>query len=253
MKADEREKDESRGGNYKPVWKGEAGQGAWVVEIRGYTDFEKGQQLFRDALVKNLQRSDDFVKGDKKIDKLLAGVPDPVKGKISHVFMYSYKWMDPNGQGSAFKFINQSSLDKVLGGNASAQTTGVPTMAGMPASGSDPMGMGSGAAAATPAASLSAPWKPVTGATSSGTGMYGTPGTTFPSSSVPPGMGGMSEIPGMVPMPGTTTVADAGGSARRRWEFSVMLIWREPIPSGSGTPKEAGADTPTPATGMPPR
>ena len=95
MKDDEREMDEAKG-RLKPKKVEGAG---WVVEIRGYTDHKDGVRLpRRTLLLKNLQNMDQFAaaKDDKKIGKYIVGVADPVKGKVSHAFIYKV-WQDGEG------------------------------------------------------------------------------------------------------------------------------------------------------------
>ena len=91
MKEDEVEKDETKG-RLKPKKVEGAG---WVIEIRGYTDHHKGTQFIKDSLIKNLQNMDRFeaAKDDKKIGKYIVGVADPVKGKVSHAFIYKV-WLE---------------------------------------------------------------------------------------------------------------------------------------------------------------
>ena len=92
MKEDEREMDEAKG-RLKP--KKIEGVG-WVVEIRGYTDYRGGSLFLKNALVRNLQNMDQFAtaKDEKKIGKYIVGVPDPVKGKVSHAFLYKWWQVD---------------------------------------------------------------------------------------------------------------------------------------------------------------
>ncbi|MBP3958031.1 hypothetical protein J8F10_22475 [Gemmata sp. G18] len=85
MKDDERERDEA-----KNRWKPKAPEGgAWVVEIRGYTDHKGGRRFIEQSLLRNLQRTDTFAKDDAKVGRYIVGVPDPVKGKVSHPFVYT--------------------------------------------------------------------------------------------------------------------------------------------------------------------
>jgi len=105
MKDDEREKDAEKG-RWKP--KGPT-EGGWVIEIRGFTEHKDGAVFVRRALLRNLQRTEHFVKlTDPKTDAVDAkGVPvnkiatfipggkDPVgkdaagKSRISHAFVYN--------------------------------------------------------------------------------------------------------------------------------------------------------------------
>src|SRR5207248_1345207 len=75
LRDDERERDEARN-RWKPK---PAEGGGWVVEIRGYTYHHDGPNFVKRALIRNLQRVDEFARDEGKVGKFLAGVPDPVK------------------------------------------------------------------------------------------------------------------------------------------------------------------------------
>jgi type IV pilus assembly protein PilM len=279
MKEDEREKDEAQGGRFKPKWTNEDKKG-WVVEIRGYTDHAGGQQFVKNALLKNLQKFDDFagkgeilipdgkggtikIKNENKVGQYIVGVTDPVKGRVSHAFIY-HVWKVEDALPNSFVNINTSYLNRFLPAGAAAAggadgmggppRGGIPPGAGtgMPGPGSAEGGLG---AAAAPAAAFGPAWSGLTGR-SAGAGAAGGLGAAgfgegmgFPpggSSAGPvPGMpsagGSSAGPPGMMP-PGATggtaggaTGAKEGAPERRRYEFVVMLVWREPTPSGSGT------------------
>jgi len=224
MKEGEFEKDESQGGRPRPKWNGEAGQGAWVVEIRGYTDHKDGPQFIRNALVRNLQKMNTtFAAGGDKVGKFIVGVPDPVKDRISHVFIYNF-WKVDDAPPNSFFYINSSYLDRLLGDGGAAAGGGpglgaAPDLGAAPGVGSaapgisSPAGMGSadGDGSASTAGPVGPPWRGIT-PTSSGIGAN-------------TGGGDRRDL----------------GADRRRWEFVVMLLWREPIPSGSGTPEETSS------------
>jgi len=260
MKAEEKEADPARNGNLKPVWKGEAGQGAWVVEIRGYTDYDTkavtGALFLRQALVRNLQNIDKFAKDEGKIGRYIVDVKDPVKGRVSHVFAYSYAWTNADATQNTFKFIQTSALDRILAGSASTSGTGggstqpagtMPAAPGnMPASGGGSGGSGGGSGGSgggsgggtTPAAAptIGPDWKGLT-SLSAGSG-----------ASSNTGVGNLSG--------GTTEKKD--GPTRKRQEFVVMMLWREPTPSSPAAPIDpaAAAATTPPVGGMsttPPR
>ena len=125
MKDSEREKDESKTPpRYKP--KGPA-EGGWVVEIRGYTDHEKGRTFIYQALLRNLQRIDTFAKDPGKVGRYIVGVKDPVgkdendKPRISHAFVYNVFAPNLDPQPNVFFNINRGSyLDAVISPAAQA-------------------------------------------------------------------------------------------------------------------------------------
>lgn len=136
MKDEEREKDEAVPGRWKPKGPPEPG---WVIEIRGFTDHKEGATFVRQALLHNLQRSDTFAqqtdasvkedgKGGKVGKYINAGVADPVKGRISHAFIYRvFAPTDPQ----TFTHINRGSyLESILG--AAGGGGGVGGMGGLP-------------------------------------------------------------------------------------------------------------------------
>ena len=204
MKDDEREKDAANGDRWKPK---AAESGAWVIEIRGYTDHKDGRRFVEKSLLRNLQRTDGFVKKDDKVSQYIVGVPDPVKGKVSHAFVYSV-WPDFTPQPGVFQNIgrDKSYLDGLVGGGNAGGPGGRDGGPGAgPSVGMPPGGM-PGTPAETPTAPLAPAW----------TGL----GTT----------GGWS-APAVAPKP--PDVRD-----KTRYEFVVMVIWREPTPS---TPPTASA------------
>jgi type IV pilus assembly protein PilM len=240
MKPDETERDETKGRD-KPKKIEGAG---WVVEIRGYTDHEGGIQFLKRSLLKNLQNMDKFAKDDKKIGKYIVGVVDPVKGKVSHAFLYK-AWQVENALPNSFKWISDSPLERLVQpgtGGGSGSLGGSPSTIPM---GMGPMGMG-GTTAAAPAAPLGPAWTPL-GASTTGAGGYGSGGF------MPPG----SETPGSTPsstMPypgsGAGPKETAGKDGRRRYEFVVMLVWREPVPKIEANPDAATLTAPG-TMGMP--
>jgi hypothetical protein len=223
----EREKDESKGGRWKP--KGPA-EGGWVVEIRGWTDHDGGDRFINRSLLRNLQRTDTFAqqtdkdsgKEGGKVGKYIVGVQqDPVKGRISHAFVYRVFAPIHDPQPGVFYNITRGSfLDTLIDGGGSGfgfpggpggfgekpggpMPTGAPTPIGGPPGG--PPGGASAPAAAAPAASLAPKW----------TGLGGTGGPATATQNQPP---------------------KKDDSTRRRYEFVVMLVWREP---GATNPQPA--------------
>lgn len=278
LKPEEKEPDGDKGWD-KP----KAPEGAgWVVEVRGWTDHKDGEQFIRDALLANLRQVDKFAeKGEKKISQYVPGVSDPVKGRVSHAFIY-HVWRVPDPRPNVLVNIAQSYLDPLINPSAggTAGGPGVPPGPGVPAGPTPtapPMGMGmdpsgSTGAAAGPAAAGPA-WTPLSGAAAAQTGsdsmMPGAPlgpGTPKPGRAIgfgsaggppamagktamtPPGMGPGpmgGSFPGLQPPPELST-----GPARPRYEFVVMFIWREPVPSV--TPADALGGGATGTTGLSP-
>jgi type IV pilus assembly protein PilM len=270
MKDDERENDETLK-RLKPVWKLKEGEqappGVWVVEIRGYTDHADGPQFLEKALVGNLKRFDEFAKEDKKVGKYLRDVPDPVKGRVSHAFIYSYTWSVDNAQPNTFRHIHESYLDRILaspGGVPSTSTTGGPNQQNYASTIPGGTGGGEGGGGAAAATARGPAWSPLLargGTTTSGGdgGRDGRPpaGLSGAGTGAAGGSGGGSATPaaGVGGMGDGGTTGGTGGAAttgRRRFEFSLMLIWREPIPSGSGDPKQPGSDTTNSGGNVPP-
>lgn len=246
MKEDEREMDEAKG-RLKP--KKIEGVG-WVVEIRGYTDYRGGSLFLKQALVRNLQNMDQFAtaKDEKKIGKYIVGVPDPVKGKVSHALLFKW-WQVDSASANTFVNINESYLDMILGGETQSSTPGA--MPGAPGASAPPAAPGSfsgetgGTPAAPAAGALGPAWSGLT-ATGSAAG-----GNSYMAGQ---GIGARASalgIPGGGRLPGSTSVSgakDAGKDDRRRYEFVVMLVWREPVPKIEPNPD--GPVAPTSQSGL---
>jgi len=254
--------------------------GGWVVEVRGYTDHREGAIFIKNALLANLQRVDTFAaKGEKKVSTFVPGVADPVKGRVSHAFIY-HVWSVENAQPNAVINIGKSYLDPLAGGgggggssssgpgqgNAGATFGTSGTGGGGKAPGAGPGDTSSGSAASAPAGQ---PWTPLMGsAASSGGASSGTgssPGAgagaggagVGPPPPAPGGAGGAGAGP-PPPAPGAPGAGGAGpggpsltppppppeeGPPRRRYEFVVMFVWREPVPIV--TPADALSGTAT--------
>ena len=219
MKDDERERDEA-----KNRWKPKAPEGgAWVVEIRGYTDHKGGRRFIEQSLLRNLQRTDTFAKDDAKVGRYIVGVPDPVKGKVSHPFVY-HVWAVFDPQSSQPQNIAKSYLDGLLGG------TGV---GAQPGSGSD-----GGSAGPVPSGLLpgsgTPPGLPGSGGPPSGVG-----GTAPDAAALAPAWSGLGSTGGAAGA--TQSRGKPDDVTRTRYEFVVMFLWREPTPS---TPPAAAPTTP---------
>jgi type IV pilus assembly protein PilM len=203
MKDDEREKDSARNDRWKPKV-AEDGP-AWVVEIRGYTDYDD-ITFIKKTLLRNLQRLDSFIKDEDKIGKHIVGVADPVKGRVSHAFIY-HVWDVPNPPPDTFVYINQSYLNKLVGGGGSSGSSG--GAGGGVGTGGDDADRGSGFSSSL-----------------AGMGMAGGPPTT--TSGLGPSwapLGSLASAPS-----GTAGNPPRDAKDRRyRYEFVVMLVWREPV------------------------
>jgi hypothetical protein len=200
----------------------------WVIEIRGYTDHHAGPTFIKNALIRNLQKFDAFARDEKKVGKFIAGAADPVKGKVSHAFVYNF-WEVDNAQPNSFLHINRSFLDQLLGGPAKASGQGGPGGAG------SALGMPPGGGSSTPAAGMPLGGGDTTSAAPAATFGPAWRGLTDSSANTPGAGGGKQDKTG-----------------RRRCEFVVMLLWREPVPSGSPPPGEAAApESYGPAGGVP--
>jgi type IV pilus assembly protein PilM len=242
MRPDETENDEAKGRLRPKKVEG----GGWIIEIRGYTDHHDPQFLHK-ALLKNLNNADKFAtaKGEDKIGKYIVGVADPVKGKVSHAFIFK-TWLVSGAAANSFQYINESRLDAMLGGGTSSSFgpsgPGEETRGGGPPA---PPGSGQGDPAQTTqtaAAALGPGWSPLTGGGASSSSYPGAPSSGAP----PAGKGGMSARLGKIPgqsspsgreIAGTggpdifgTSGKDAGQENRKRYEFVVMMVWREPVP-----------------------
>ncbi len=272
MKDDEREPDSAKEGRYKP--KGPASPG-WIVEIRGYTDYDTpsvpGAIFVRRALVRNLQRMDEFAeltdpdaKTGGKINRYIPGMQDPVKGRVSHAFVFAVFAPIHDPQPNEFYNINRGSfLDALVGGNTpSGNYPGGYDPAspggfdeyddgdrgggfGSPPPGSPPSGSppGGGATGSVPGVG-----GPATGLPGAGTGTSAALGPAWQDLSTllrKRGSGPVQSLAGVIPPKKEEFIT----SNRRRYEFVVMLVWQEPnentpLPVAEGAPGNA---SPSPA------
>ena len=146
--------------------------GGWVIELRGYTEHESGYRFLNGALLKNLQRFDDFAKLTKqvgseedKLKDLLPGTKDPVDGTVSHA-MLLVRYQDQYPQQGQFKYINQSVVRALIqraggtgggmGGEGMIGGRGDPTMGVPSMDGGDPSGDGT-----TAPGTINPPWSPI--------------------------------------------------------------------------------------------
>lgn len=198
--------------------------GGWVVEVRGYTHHELGTRFLRLSLIRNLKKFNTFAAvkgGDKKVPILIPGGVDPVKDRVSHVFLLASVSVPPSQS-----VIGSSIIDGLMGPPAAA---GGGATDGPPRPGVPPQPVPGGPAAGGAAG---AAWAPL---------FAGGP------AAAPAGQpGGQPNPP--VGQPGGTTPPPAGGAkVKTKYEFVACFIWREPTPSeagGSGAPAPGGPPTP---------
>jgi hypothetical protein len=236
MKDDEREQDTSK---TPPRWKpkGPAEPG-WVIEVRGYTDHEKGRTFVHQALLRNLQRADEFaakgetvvrnqkgelvrVKSDQKVGQFIVGATDPVKGRISHAFVYNVFNPNPDPPapdlpGGLLQVNRGSYLDALVGGTGNPNAPG--GLGGM-----SEFGMGTGGPM------MPSPMGSPTPTPGGPTGTGATPAPTLG-----PAWTGLGHTGGAAQV-GEVRPRKVDDPTRRRSEFVVMLVWREPTPSGTAT------------------
>jgi len=214
--------------------------GGWVVELRGFTYHKDGANFIRKGLIRNLQNADKFAAasgGDEKVAKIIPGGVDPVKGKISNVFVYLTQKDDTYQSPTTFKYIGASYLDELLGGGALPGGFGP---GGPGPGGPGPVGpAGPGQVeGATPAAPAATPWTP---ANPPGNGTAGPGGSGAAFGGGDSGLGGRPSGPGAAPAPGDggnspagpggTPTATGARKPKARYEFVVYLVWREPTPT----------------------
>jgi len=211
----------------------------WVVELRGSTYNHKHREFLIDTLVYNLNRIGALGK-DINGKTLQPGETDPIRGRVSHAFLYyARKVEDP--QPGTFTYINSTELPQLF--TTGGGDTGMPGMpvggrgSGLPQppAGGNP-GQGSGNPSSTATASPRSAWRPegsVPGfegsSSSSPLGGSAKPGGSTTVGSAP------ATQPGAVPAPAGAEQPKASGRQRIRYEFIIMFVWREPITSDSPT------------------
>lgn len=199
-------------------------EGGWVFALHGVTYQKDGAIFLRDTLVYNLatfnrnlplpstaatppQPNPAAPSGNK-------GPEDPIKDRISHVFLYNC-WTIEDPKPGTWEKINENYLKPLIGGAAdpSAGTT----------SGQSPRDA----------------WQPLAGSGGSGTSVAGGGAPTMAPPLAMPRAGGRESGRGAAP-PALAPPPAAGGNpnpaggnprVKPRYEFVVMFIWREPTPS----------------------
>lgn len=187
--------------------------GGWVIAVRGSTYHNKGTQFIRKGLVRNLQKFDQYAsKTDpQKVGKLIPGVSDPIKGKVSHVFLLASV---PVKAGQPSPLSGTGILDQLIGA--------APAGAGVDGEGMPPPRVGQPLPGTTPGAPAAKAWTPLYAVGSAAeAGGETTPPGTIPTPPVPP-----------VGQPVT-----APKTGKDRTEFIVCFIWQEPTALDvAGTP-----------------
>lgn len=211
----------------------------WAIEVRGYTYWSQGgkkpvPQFIMETVLRNIVQNSRAIPGSDK---------DPIRGKISHAFLYNV-WTDKAPSEGAFQKIGTSFLDPLIPPPGSESTgtepSGVAPGAGqgMGSMGGPPPGVagrGEGPGIGGPGQSTGNPsgWVPLIGSAGGGGGAAGFGG---PPGLSGPGLGGPPPTPGGPP-PGPAA-GPAPGSAlpglkniKPRYEFVIVFVWKEPTPS----------------------
>jgi len=224
-------------------------EGGWVVEMRGSTDHEDPNTFIRSTLLENIAA---LGVRDKPADaKPAAGTlpaadtsekpeekkTEPVIGNISHVVL-----LKVNETTTSASFSVASELGSVFGGGGGSGGPGEGMKAMMPSSS---MMMGKESTSTASVGGSRASWRPLgtaiagaggsnpLGSSKMGPFMPGGPGSgDGPISPVPP-RGGSILPPGGGPLPdgGGTDPAKTQAGQRKRYDFVILFIWKEPTPS----------------------
>jgi type IV pilus assembly protein PilM len=260
-------------------------ESGWVVELRGSTTHETGDAFLRNTLLENIaalgvresKAADGKQSNDTSPPAADASKPeerkDPVIGNISHVVLYK---VNETTDGSSFSL--PSEIGSLLGGGGGqAGPGGSGGKEYAPMLGPN-LGAGSGTMDISPKggalSSGRSGWKPL----GTDLGGAGSRGTGYPGSGSPPslpskdsssGPGSLSVPakpltgPGITPKgPGGFPITPGGGpplpeggdstktpsNALKRYDFVLLFIWKEPIPSDKLRFPNGEPPPPTPAT-----
>lgn len=264
----------------------------WVVELRGYTFHWNSSKFLTEAVLENMV-SVGMRKAASQAASLNpppggeaplgegagAGPPDmgPVINRISHLTLFRY-YRHANMNRNGFFLLDNSYLgDLAKGSGGGASKGGMGGMGGMPMPGAEG-GSGLSGGAGVGAGSERSSWVSLLGARGSGAGMGGPKAEGGPGMAGPGGMsrGGMMSPGGdggssapAAPAGGAEPGAgaeeegsgDGGDStgeiiqkgARKRTEFVIFFVWKEPTPSDALRGSMAGpaADGTAPAPDAP--
>jgi hypothetical protein len=248
----------------------------WACEIRGYTYFNAGQRgtaatrdFLQETLVKNLTMG--RFKVDRPIEIWPFGTVTPedrVFGNIHHVFLYNV-WevkddaqvvaSKDGGRPSQFQYIDGSLIELFAtthsAGGAAMGPSGSPTGPSAPIGppmipmGGNPggtFGMGR-----TPSAGAWTPLLPANpGTRYSVAPQGGLPMGGFPMGGLPMGGFPMGGLP--MGMGGTGTGEPKTSTAKSRYEFVVVFVWKENSPSDALRAFKKAPTPPATGTGTPP-
>ena len=238
----------------------------WVFEVRGYTYWKPDSNkqvddfimrtLLRNIIVRSRLGMTEEQKKALSPEEAKKLETDPIRGKISHAFLYNV-WPDTAPSPGSFKVISNSLIGPLVPDGAAAGGEGgmgiAPAFGGGmggssagPPPGFGPPGGRGGEGPGLMGGGSSTGWNPlgrVAGASGSGVGgmMMGGPamGPMIPGMGpMVPGMGPM--VPGMGPgrpgvpgpvVPATPVEGKGAIKIKPRYEFVIVFTWKEPTPS----------------------
>jgi hypothetical protein len=252
----------------------------WLFEVRGSTYWKpdstkQTEEFIMRTVLRNIVRmSRAPTEEQKKLmkpEELKALEEDPIRGKVTHAFLYNV-WRDDAPSPGSFKIISSSLINGLLpdegGGSGGVGGTGEGGMN----YGTGPMGIGGrglpggergmglpGAAGGT----TTGGWSPLgsafgSGSVGGGGGMgmgMGLPPGAGPM--IGPGGGGMA-VPGPLsppggsaisPMPPAVEPAKGTVKVKPRYEFIIVFAWKEPTPSDKLRQIKVKEAAPPPTTG----
>jgi hypothetical protein len=235
----------------------------WVFEIRGYTYWKPDSKTLTNDFITNtllrniIARSRGLTEEQKKNLKpedQKAWADDPIRGKLTHAFLYG-TWDDKTPSPGSFKVISGSLIYGLIPDDTGGGGGGMGGMGEGRENYGPPSGPGGGprlgggkpgsiAGAGSPgAAGSGGGWSPLGSAFGSGTaGGSGAGGPMMGMSGMGPGAGpaigmipshgpGGGPGPGTVPTPGGGEPAKGTVKVKPRYEFIIVFTWKEPTPS----------------------
>jgi type IV pilus assembly protein PilM len=226
-------------------------EAGWIVEIRGSTDHEDPNTFIRSTLLENIAALG--VRDVKPADAQPAATSppadpsakteekkaEPIIGNVSHVVL-----LKVNETTTSASFSVPSELGSVFGGGAGGGGAG--DMKAMMPSQTMIMGAGKESTSTASLGASRAGWKPlgstVSGSSGGSSPLSGTKMGPFGSGGPGSGNGPISPVPpsgGSILPPGGGPLPDGGGAdptktqagQRKRYDFVILFIWKEPIPS----------------------
>jgi type IV pilus assembly protein PilM len=225
-------------------------EGGWVVEMRGSTDHEDPNTFIRSTLLENIAALGVRDKpADAKPATDASANPEekktePIVGNVSHVVL-----LKVNETTTSAAFSVPSELGSIFGGGAAGGGPG-DGMKGMmsPGAGAGGPMLGDKSPSTASLGAARSSWKPLGSALAGGGGGNNPSGSLFMGSGGAGGSGlGKAPLapPGGGGIPPVTTGAggplpEGGGAAdsvktqagqRKRYDFVILFIWKEPTPS----------------------